>query len=75
MIFSRNVAKLQKAGNYTITELHRMTGVSRRTIGRILDNAENKTPYVPTEETIRRFAEATGSTTQDFAKHRLTFQV
>lgn len=75
MIFARNVAQLQKAGNYTKTDLENLTGVSRRTIGRILDQARNKTPYTPTEETIQRFAQATGTTAQTFTKHRLTFQV
>lgn len=72
-IFAKNVSRLKRTGQYTNTELEQLTGVSRRTLGRILESAKQRTAYTPTQETVAAIARTVGATVSEIKSTHLTF--
>jgi transcriptional regulator with XRE-family HTH domain len=57
MKFGQNVNRLKNIGNFSMSELERFTGVSRRTLGRILAHRKSKAgEYTPTAQTVEKIA-------------------
>lgn len=57
MQIAKNVKRLKKVHDLTNTELANQLGVSRRTIGRLLEAADTKyTDYYPTDNTVGNIA-------------------
>lgn len=75
MIFSQNVAKIQRQHGYSITELSRAIGVSTRTANRILNNRSgSNAAYTPAYRTVRKVAESVGLTTDEVFKYHIHFE-
>lgn len=78
-----NLTRLQKAQNLTISGLARTTGVSRRTIDRILGRDIDvrgatilpSTPYHPTFNTLVQLADTFGVSTSDVTKRLPSFVI
>ena len=74
MIFSQNLNTLQKKSGMSDTQLESYTGVSRRTIGRILSHKSdrNNRSYSPSYKTVQRIAESLSVTPQQVFTERLS---
>jgi transcriptional regulator with XRE-family HTH domain len=76
MIFAQNVAKLKTAGGFNATQFEEFTGVSRRTLGRILANRRSRAgEYIPTATTVQRIAKTLSVPSEYVLKHRLDITV
>lgn len=74
MIFSQNVAKIQREYGFTETQLAGHIGVSRSTVKRILGNRRGSNlAYTPAYRTVRAVADKLKMTSDDVFKHHIEF--
>jgi transcriptional regulator with XRE-family HTH domain len=74
MIFSQNVAKLQRESGLNNTQLAGYLGVSRSTVSRILSNRRGSNlAYTPAYRTVRAVADKLKLTSDDVFKYRVEF--
>lgn len=76
MQIAKNVKRLKKVHGLTNTELANRIGVSRRTVGRLLEAAETKyTNYYPTENTVTNIANFFSVSSHDVRKRLPAFLI
>lgn len=66
--FARNTTVLVKEVDLTATDAAKLTGVSRRTLGRIATARRERRPYNPTLRTLAKLSQTFGVTLDDFVK-------
>jgi|HigsolmetaAR202D_1030399.scaffolds.fasta_scaffold12858_5 Predicted transcriptional regulators len=65
---ARNTAILRKDAALNLSDMERMTGVSRRTLGRIEKARKERRPYSPMLKTVLKLAETAGVSVDDYIK-------
>lgn len=64
-----NTKRLLKSGDFSLTQFQHVSGVSRRTLGRILSAKGNS--YSPTEQTLNKLASVAGVTAKTFSTSKV----
>lgn len=76
MIFSQNVAKLQRESGFNNTQLAEYLGVGRSTVSRILGNRRGPNiDYTPAYRTVRAVADKLKLTSDEVFKYHVEFHV
>lgn len=65
---ARNTAILRKDVEMNLSEMERLTGVSRRTLSRIEKARAERRPYNPMLKTVVKLAETAGLTVDEYIK-------
>lgn len=74
MIFSQNVAKVQRQYDFNQTQLASHLGVSRSTVKRILSNRRGPNlNYTPAYRTVRAVADSLHLQSDDVFKYHIEF--
>jgi DNA-binding XRE family transcriptional regulator len=72
--FARNTVQIRKDSSTNLTELAYITGVSRRTLGRIEAAKKARKTYNPMLKTAIKLAQAAGVTVDELLNEKLSFQ-
>lgn len=65
---ARNTAVLRKDVDMNLSDMARLTGVSRRTLGRIEKARAERRPYRPMLSTVVKLADTCGLTVDEYIK-------
>lgn len=69
---ARNTVMLRKDVEMNFSEMARLTGVSRRTLGRIEKAKAERRSYSPMLKTVVKLAETAGTTVDDYIKTKFS---